>query len=87
MKNFEEYEAIALESKKILFDAYDKEQKLEEKKKKKGGIQASIDVFKWRNSEMEKLENEFKNNSHRRLFLEAWSKGDFSSCDYHLDRF
>ena len=87
MKNFEEYEAIALESKKILFDAYDKEQKLEEEYKKKGGIQASIDVFKWRNSEMEKLENEFKNNSHRRLFLEAWSKGDFSSCDYHLDRF
>ena len=87
MKNFEEYEAIALESKKILFDAYDKEQKLEEEYKKKGGIQSSIDVFKWRNSEMEKLENEFKNNSHRRLFLEAWSKGDFSSCDYHLDRF
>ena len=87
MKNFEEYEAIALESKKMLFDAYVKEQKLEEEYKKKGGIQASIDVFKWRNSEMEKLENEFKNNSHRRLFLEAWSKGDFSNCDYHLDRF
>ena len=87
MKNFEEYEAIALESKKILFDAYDKEQKLEEEYRKKGGIQAGIDIFKWRNSEMEKLENEFKNNSHRRLFLEAWSKGDFSSCDYHLDRF
>ena len=87
MKNFEEYEAIALESKKILFDAYVKEQKLQEEYEKKGGIQAGIDVFKWRNSEMEKLENEFKNNSHRRLFLEAWSKGDFSSCDYHLDRF
>ena len=59
MKNFEEYEAIALESKKILFDAYVKEQKLEEEYQKKGGIKASIDVYKWRNSEREKLENEF----------------------------
>ena len=87
MKNFEEYEAIALESKKILFDAYVKEQKLEEEYQKKGGIKASIDVFKWRNSEREKLENEFKNNAHRSLILEEWSKGNFSSCDYHLDRF
>ena len=87
MKNFEEYEAIALESKKILFDAYVKEQKLEEEYQKKGGIQASIDIYKWRNSEIEKLENEFKNNAHRSLFLEAWGKGNFSSCDHHLDRF
>ena len=61
--------------------------KEEEEYQKKGGIQASIDVYKWRNSEREKLENEFKNNAHRSLFLEAWSKGNFSSCDYHLDRF
>lgn len=87
MRTFEQYEAIALESKRLLFDAYIKEQNLEAEYQKKGGIQASIEVFKWRNSEREKLEKEFKNNSHRRLFLENWSKGDFSSCDYHLDRF
>ena len=87
MRTFEQYEAIALETKKILFDAYVKEQNLEDEYQKKGGVQASIEVFKWRNSEREKLEKEFKNNSHRRLFIENWNKGDFSSCDYHLARF
>ena len=87
MKNFEQYEAIAIESKKLLFDAYVKEQKLEEEYIKRSGIQADIEVYKWRNSEREKLENEFKNNTHRSLFLEAWSKSNFSICDYHIDRF
>ncbi|QRE03485.1 hypothetical protein [Flavobacterium psychrophilum] len=87
MKTFEQYEVLALESKKILFDAYAKEQVLESEYQKKGGIHAGIEVYKWRNSEVEKIENEFKNNSHRALFLKAWNNGDFSICDYHLDRF
>jgi hypothetical protein len=87
MRTFEDYEKIALESKKMLFDLYVQEQELELEYAKKGGIQASIEIFKWRNSEREKIDNDFKNQGHRRLFLEAWSNGNFSSCDYHIDRF
>jgi hypothetical protein len=87
MKTFEQYEVIALESKKILFDAYVKEQNLESEYQKKGGIQSSIEVYKWRNSEKEKIDELFKNHAHHRLFLESWNKGDFSTCDYHIERF
>ena len=87
MKTFEEYQITALESKKMLFDLYVQEQKIELEYKNKGGIQASIEVYKWRASEKEKIEAIFKNIAHHRLFLESWSKGDFSSCDYHIDRF
>ena len=86
-RTFEDYERIALESKKMLFDLYIKEQKIELEYAEKGGIQSGIDVYKWRASEKEKIDNSFKNQSHHRLFLESWSKGDFSSCDYHIDRF
>ena len=86
-RTFEDYERIALESKKMLFDLYIKEQKIELEYLEKGGIQAGIDVYKWRASEKEKIDNSFKNQPHHRLFLESWSKGDFSSCDYHIDRF
>lgn len=87
MRTFEQYEEIALESKKILFVLHIQRQELELEYTKRGGIQAGIDVYKWRNSELERIENSFKNESHHRLFLEYWAKGDFSSCDYHIDKF
>ena len=54
MKNFEEYEAIALESKKMLFDAYVKGQKLEEEYKKKVEFKQALmfssgEIQKWKN--------------------------------------
>jgi hypothetical protein len=87
MRTFDDYEKLALESKKFLFDLYVQEQQIELEYTKKGGIQASIEVYKWRKSELERIENSFKNQAHHRLFLESWSKGNFSSCDYHIDRF
>lgn len=87
IKTFSEYEQIALESKKMLFDLYIQEQAIELEYQNKGGIQSGIEVYKWRSAEKQKIEMEFKNQSHRRLFLEAWNKGDFANCDYHIDRF
>ncbi len=87
MRTFEQYEEIAIESKKMLFVLHIQRQELELEYAKRGGIQADIEVYKWRKSELERIESSFKNAAHHSLFLEYWSKGDFSSCDYHIDRF
>lgn len=87
MRTFEQYELIAFESKKLLFNAYIKESMLEKEYKSKGGIDGGTELYKWRKSQKEKLNEQFKGNNLRSLFLESWNKGDFPSCDAYINRF
>ena len=87
MRTFEEYELIALECKKILFDLHIEEQKLEIEYQKRGGHRSDMADYEWRESEKEKIEYKFKDISYRSLYLKAWNEGRFSDCDAHIEMF
>lgn len=87
MKTFEQYEAIAIDCRKALFNQYTKEQNLELEYNSKGGINGGTEIYEWRKAEKNKLDLEFKGNNLKSLFLESWSKGDFYSCDAYFSRF
>ena len=83
MRTFEQYEALALESKKVLFNIHIELQKFESENKEYIPMDG-LNFYVWKTEQQNKISEK---RSHRINYLEAWSKGDFVNCDYHADRF
>jgi len=83
MRTFEQYEALAIESKKVLFNIHIQLQEFELKNKEYRHMDG-INFYVWKTEQQSKISEK---RSHRVNYLEAWSKGDFDNCDYHADRF
>jgi hypothetical protein len=84
MKTFEQYEALATQSRKVLFDIHIELQIFESKNKEYRKIDGVDNFHIWKSQQIEKIT---ANASHRVGYLEAFSKGDFLNCDYHSVRF
>lgn len=82
-----DYEAVANECRIYLFKLHLQEKELELKYNEKGGINGGSENYECRKLEKLKLEKNSKSRYHRSLFLESWSKGDFSSCDEYFNKF
>jgi len=84
MRTFEQYETLAIDSKKVLFNIHIELQKFESDNKEYRAMDGGINFYVWKTEQQNKINEK---RSHRVNYLEAWSKGDFVNCDYHADRF
>jgi len=84
MRTFEQYEALSVESKRVLFNIHIELQKFEEDNKNFRIMEDGSKFYLWKTEQENKIKEKA---SHRRNYLEAWSNGDFINCDYHADRF
>ncbi len=87
MITFEEYELIAIESRKMLFELHIEEQKINIEYQKRGGHTSDMSNYYWREAEKEKLERRFNNITYRSLYLKAWNEGRFHGCDAYIESF